>query len=71
LANVPLFSTNTYVEGIQVSRAIARSFSAFASYTLEDQSYSATSAIDLYSGLSQVLGFGITFSPRALHLGQQ
>jgi hypothetical protein len=71
VAGVPSYSSNTYVEGIQVSRAIARSLSAFASYTLEDQSFSAASAIDLFSGLSQVVGLGITYSPSALHLGRQ
>ncbi len=71
VVGVPAYSSNTYVEGIQVSRAILRSLSAYASYTVEDQSYTATSAIDLFSGLSQVLGFGITYSPTALHLGRQ
>jgi hypothetical protein len=69
--NVPSFSGNTYVVGGQVSRAIARSLSCYASYTLEDQSVSATSTVDVFSGLSQVVGFGITFSPSALHLGHQ
>jgi hypothetical protein len=69
--NVPYYSGNTYVVGGQVSRAIARSLSCYASYTLEDQSTSATSAVDVFSGTSQVIGFGITFSPSALHLGRQ
>jgi len=71
VANVASYSFNTYVEGVQVSRAIARSLSGYASYTLEDQSGSAASAIDVFSGLSQVLGFGITFSPSAMHFGRQ
>jgi hypothetical protein len=69
--NVPVYSSSTYVVGAQVSRAIARSLSCYASYTLEDQSVSATSTVDVFSGMSQVVGFGITFSPSALHLGRQ
>jgi hypothetical protein len=68
---VPSFSGNTYVAGGQVSRAIARSFSCYASYTLEEQSTTTVSAVDLFTGTSQVVGFGITFSPSALHLGRQ
>lgn len=69
--NVPLYSSNTYVTAIQISRAIARSLSCYASYTLQDQAYSAQSAVDVYSGLSQSASFGITYSPSALHLGRQ
>jgi hypothetical protein len=69
--NVPSYSGNTYVLGGQVSRAIARSLSCYASYTLEDQSVSAISTVDVFSGKSQVVGFGITYSPSALHLGRK
>jgi hypothetical protein len=69
--NVARFSGSTYVVSGQVSRAIARSLSCFASYTLEEQSTSAAAAVDLFSGTSQVVGFGITYSPSALHLGRQ
>jgi hypothetical protein len=71
VAGIPAYSTDTYVEGIQVSRAIVRNLSGYVSYTLEDQSYSGTTAVDLFTGLSQVLGFGITYSPSAMHLGRQ
>jgi hypothetical protein len=63
------FSSDTYVEGVQISRAIMRSLSGFASYTFEKQSTSGTGAIDVYSGNSQILGFGITYSPSSTHLG--
>jgi hypothetical protein len=64
------FTFHTTVTSVQMSRAIARSFSAYASYTLEDQSnQGAAVAVDLYSGLSNVAGFGLTYSPAALHLG--
>jgi hypothetical protein len=71
VAGAASYSVNTYVEGVQVSRAIVRNLSGYASYTLEDQSYSAAAAIDVFSGLSQVVGFGITYAPAALHLGRQ
>jgi hypothetical protein len=64
------FSSHTYVEGLQVSRAILRSLSGFASYTFENQAASGSGAIDLYSGRTQILGFGITYSPSSLHLGR-
>jgi hypothetical protein len=74
-ANLPApgivaFSADTYVEGVQISRALMRSLSCFGSYTLEKQSVSGTGAIDVYSGTSQIVGFGITYSPSSLHLGR-
>jgi hypothetical protein len=74
-ANLPMaatlpFSFHTTVAGVQVSRALARSLSAYASYTLQNQSNQGTAAaVDLFSGLSDVAGFGITFSPSAVRLG--
>lgn len=74
-ANLPAagslpFTFHTTVTGVQVSRAIARSFSAYASYTLEDQSNRGTgAAVDLYSGISNVAGFGLTYSPSSIRLG--
>jgi hypothetical protein len=67
---IPSFSSDTYVEGVQVSRAILRSLSGFASYTFEKQSTSGTGVIDVYSGNSQILGFGLTYSPSSRHLGR-
>lgn len=69
VAGVSTYTADTYVEGVQMSRALARSLSAYASYTLEDQSYNAISAVDVFSGASQVVGFGITYSPSSMHLG--
>ena len=74
-ANLPTaatlpFSFHTTVAGVQVSRALARSLSAYASYTLQNQSnQGTTAAVDLFSGLSNAAGFGITFSPSAVRLG--
>jgi hypothetical protein len=68
---IPAFSSNSYVEGVQISRALIRSLSAFASYTFENQSFSGSGSVDAYSGTTQILGFGITYSPSTLHLGHQ
>ncbi len=71
VVNVPRFTIDTYVQAIQVSRAIARSLSGYASYTLQHQSFPASSTVDVFSGLSQIVSFGLTYSPSALHLGRQ
>ena len=64
------FTFHTTVMGVQVSRAIVRSLSAYASYTLQNQSnQGTTTAVDLFSGLSNVAGFGLTYSPTAIRLG--
>ena len=65
-----LFSSDGVTASGQVSRAIGRHFSAFGSYTLEDQTIqNNTTALNAFSGLYQVFGFGITFSPNPIHLG--
>ncbi|HEY4378735.1 MAG TPA: hypothetical protein VGN01_00200 [Acidobacteriaceae bacterium] len=71
LGSVAPYSVNTAVEGLQISRAIARNLSGYASYTFEDQSSSGSKAIDVFSGISQVVGFGLTYSPTSLRLGHQ
>jgi hypothetical protein len=71
VASVTPYSVNTAIEGIQVSRAIVRNLSGYASYAFEDQSNAGTNAINVFSGISQVVGFGLTYSPSALHLGRQ
>jgi hypothetical protein len=64
------FTFHTTVAGAQVSRAIVRSLSAYASYTLQNQTNQGTAAaVDLFSGISNVAGFGLTYSPSAIHLG--
>lgn len=66
------YSLYTFIEAGQVSRAIMRSISVYASYTLEDQSNpNSNQTVDLFSGISQVVGFGLTYSPGAIHLGRQ
>ena len=71
LAGFAPYTFDTTLAGFQVSRAIGRSFSTFASYTLVNQSSqgSAASVIDVFNGFSQVLGFGLTYAPMSIHLG--
>jgi len=71
LGNATPYSLKTYVEGLQVSRAIVRNLSGYVSYNLADQSISNVPSVDLFSGLTQSFTFGITYSPSALHLGRQ
>jgi hypothetical protein len=71
LAGLAPYTFDTTLAGFQVSRAIGRSFSAFASYTLENQSSqgSAATVVDVFNGFSQVLGFGLTYAPMSIHFG--
>jgi len=72
LGGVPPTTINTAVEGVQVSRAIARSLSGYASYSFEDQSSAGGGkTFNTFSGTSQVVGFGLTYAPTSLHLGRQ
>jgi hypothetical protein len=65
------FSTNTFVTGGQVSRAILRSLSTYASYNLSRQSGSNLgSTVNVFTGVSQVIAFGITYSPMPIRLGR-
>jgi hypothetical protein len=65
------FTFDTTVMGVQISRAIVRNLSAYASYTLQNQSNrGAATTVDLFSGLSNITGFGLTYSPMAIHLGR-
>jgi hypothetical protein len=66
------FAPQTSVVGGQISRAIVKTLSTYASYTLENQAtQSSTGAVNLFSGLFQVVGFGITYSPASIHVGSR
>ena len=72
----PLFSyaggnTNLIYGGVQVSRRLSDSLSAFASYNLQHQSIDNSLALqNAYSGLTHTFGVGISFSPHSTFLGQ-
>ncbi len=68
----PSYNLHTIVGTGQISRALARSLSCYASYTAENQtSAGAATTVDVFTGLSQVVGFGLTFSPMPIHVGHQ
>jgi len=66
------FTFQTVVGNLEVERTIAQNFNAFVSYSLQYQN-SATSVANTiaFTGTSQTFGFGITYSPRQVHLGHQ
>ena len=65
-----MFSSEGVTATGQVTRSLGHHFSAFGSYTIEDQTVqNNTSALNAFNGIYQVFGFGITFSPNAIHLG--
>jgi len=60
--------TNGKYAGAQASRRLGRDFNVFADYTALDQSSSSTLFANALSGLTQIIGFGIGYSPRGIHL---
>ena len=81
LPDVLGFYTNsnfsTLYVGAQASRRISRPVSVYASYTASDQSYGNQNGTqnpafspNVLNGLVQSFAFGISYSPRSLHLGQ-
>jgi hypothetical protein len=60
--------TNGRFGGVQASRRIGRYLNVYANYTAIDQSTSSTLNNNALSGLMQVVGFGIGYSPKEKHL---
>ena len=65
-------TVNSSYTGVQVSRRFTDNLSGFASYTAQEQSFDKSLQLNpaALSGLSNVFGIGVTFSPRATRLGQ-
>lgn len=65
------FAPKTFVAAAQVSRALARSISAFSSYTLEKQSNAGNTfgVFDLFTGSFQTFSVGLTYAPQGFHFG--
>lgn len=62
---------STVYGGVQVSRSLTRSLSAYVSYTALHQSYDATFiGKNAFNGTSHSFGVGISFAPRSSRLGQ-
>jgi hypothetical protein len=60
--------TNAKFAGAQATRQLGRHFNLFANYTAIDQSSSIQNSVNILSGLYQVIGFGLGYSPREIHL---
>ena len=64
-------TTQTFFSGGQVSRGLGRNFSTYLSYSATHQTIpTALANQNAFSGFSQSLGVGITFSPRATRRNQ-
>lgn len=62
---------NTDFIGGQVTRRISNTFSAYGSYTFQNQSFSNSFLTqNAFNGTSQTFGIGITYTPRSTRLGQ-
>ena len=73
--NLVAFSSETVSTGAQLVRAVGRRLSAYASYTIENQSATtgATSALvpqNAFNGFYQTFGIGISYSPGSLFLNK-
>jgi hypothetical protein len=60
--------TNAKYGEAQATRRLGQYFIVFASYTTIDQSSSSPLPANALSGLTQVVGFGIGYSPRVTHI---
>lgn len=63
---------DTIFGGLQLTRKFGSNFSAYVTYSAQDQStnYALGASPNALSGTSQTFGVGITFSPRSTRLGQ-
>lgn len=74
IANVSTqqFNTQTLVGNFQIERTVSQNFNVFLNYSVQDQNTSSAAATPgAFTGTSQNFGFGITYSPRQIHLGHQ
>jgi hypothetical protein len=60
--------TNATYGGAQATRQLGRNFNIFANYTAINQSSNLQNSANVLNSLSQVIGFGIGYSPRETHL---
>jgi hypothetical protein len=68
---VNLGDTTTVFGGAQANRRISQRFSAYVSYTIQDQHVNgALLGLSPFVGVSNIGAIGITFAPRAARLGQ-
>jgi hypothetical protein len=53
---------------VSASRRLGRYFNVFANYTAIQQSSNYGLSANVVNGLSQVIGFGVAYSPRDINL---
>lgn len=64
------FNTSTFLGTVQLDHAITPTISTYASYTGENQSVGGVAnGVTPLNGLVQVVAFGISYSPRPIHVG--
>jgi hypothetical protein len=67
---LPNTTTSSLYTGVQATRTLGRYFSTYASYNVETQSFNQPFyELNAFDGTEQVIGLGITYSPRPIHLG--
>ncbi len=63
------YAAHTLVGAAQLSRQLSHNLSTYASYTLQRQTTGQNLSLQqAFSGISQTVGFGITYAPRAVRL---
>jgi hypothetical protein len=69
---IPVHETyDTFFGGAQVRRGFGPHLSGYVSYTVQNQSNNLpVGAPNALNGTSQILGIGVTFTPRSTRLGQ-
>ena len=61
-------ATNAEFGGVSATRRLSRYFTVFANYTAIQQSSNFGLSANVVNGLSQVVGFGVGYSPRDINL---
>jgi hypothetical protein len=67
----PSGSSSSFFGGLQVSHSFSRRFSGYASYTAQDQSVSQSlEGQNVFIGVGQTFGIGISYTPQSTRLGE-
>lgn len=65
------YNANSVTAGGEVVHSLGRRFAAFANYTVEEQTTAGNApALNAFSGVYQVFGIGVSYSPGSLFLGR-
>lgn len=74
LSTIPALYTNTnsFTAGLQGNRRLSDHWSAYGSYALQYQTVGQLVATNnAFNGTAHVISFGITYTPRPIHLGRR